>query len=249
MSKTDFASQDEMREYFLEGQVLLVDKPYEWTSFDVVNKIRYTLKRTLGVKRIKVGHAGTLDPLATGLLLICTGKFTKKIEELQAAMKTYTGTFTMGATTPSYDLESEVDATFPTDHIDDDLLNQAVEGLTGTISQTPPAFSAMKVDGKRAYKKARRGEEVNIPAREITIYRFELTRTDLPELDFLIACSKGTYIRTMAYDFGKACNSGAYLSALRRTKIGDFDVSDAMDVKAWTDAMFDCYRTITAKEG
>lgn len=215
-------------EAFLEGQTILIDKPLHWTSFQAVNKLKWLLKSELGLKKIKIGHAGTLDPLATGLLIVCTGKFTKTISEIQGQTKEYTGTFVLGATTPSYDLETEIDEHFPTDHITDALLGQTAAAMTGTILQKPPIFSAIKKDGKRLYEHARAGETVEIQNRPVTIEAFELTRIALPEVDFRIVCSKGTYIRSIAADFGKAVQSGAHLSALRRTKIGDYDVADAL---------------------
>ncbi|MFN8287860.1 MAG: tRNA pseudouridine(55) synthase TruB [Chitinophagales bacterium] len=211
---------------FEEGEVLLINKPLTWTSFDVVNKVRYALKRKTG-KRLKVGHAGTLDPLATGLLLICTGKMTKQIESYTGMDKEYTGTFILGATTPSYDSEHAVDATFPIEHITQELLAEAVKGLSGTIQQMPPKFSAIKVDGVVAYNAARQGEEIVLKARQVHIPEFELTRVELPEIDFRVKCSKGTYIRSLAHDFGKALNSGAYLKTLCRTKVGEFSLAEA----------------------
>jgi len=215
---------------FLEGQLLLVDKPYQWSSFDVVKKIRWQLKNKLGIKKIKVGHAGTLDPLATGLLIICTGKQTKNIHQYQGQHKEYTGTFTLGATTPSYDLETAIDKTFSIDHITEDLLHETTKQFTGIIQQTPPIFSAIKKDGKRLYEIARKGETTEIPSREITIFSFEITNIALPNVDFRVVCSKGTYIRSLAQDFGQALDSGAHLSALRRTKIGEFSVETAMSI-------------------
>lgn len=210
------------------GKILLIDKPLTWSSFQAVNKIKYTLKRKYNLpKSFKIGHAGTLDPLATGLLIICTGKFTKKIQELQGMIKEYTGTFYIGATTPSYDLETEVDKTFSTEHITDELIKETIHKFLGKIDQKPPVFSAIKKEGKRLYEHARSGEEVEIQSRKISIYEFEITRIALPEIDFRVVCSKGTYIRSLAYDFGKALNSGAYLSSLRRTKIGEFSVENA----------------------
>jgi tRNA pseudouridine55 synthase len=212
-------------EDFLEGQILLIDKPLTWSSFQAVNKLKYILKRQLNLpKKFKIGHAGTLDPLATGLLIVCTGKFTKKITEIQGQAKEYTGTITVGATTPSYDLETEVNATFPTEHITTALIQETVKQFLGEIDQKPPVFSAIKKDGIRLYEHARAGEEVEIQARKTTIHEFEITRIALPEIDFRVTCSKGTYIRSLAFDFGKALNSGAYLSVLRRTKIGDYNV-------------------------
>ena len=224
-------------EDFKNGQILLFDKPLEWTSFQVVNKVRWLIRKNCGIKKIKVGHAGTLDPLATGLLIICTGKFTKKIQELQGQEKEYTGTFTLGATTPSYDLETEIDNTFPTDHLSAEKLQQATEQFKGDIEQFPPVFSALKKDGKRLYEYARKGEEVKINSRMVNISSFELTNIDLPEVDFKVSCSKGTYIRSLAHDFGKAVKSGAHLSALRRTKIGDFNVENAFTIDTFIETL------------
>jgi tRNA pseudouridine55 synthase len=216
-------------EDYLDGQILLIDKPLKWSSFQAVNKLKYILKRKYNLpKKFKIGHAGTLDPLATGLLIVCTGKFTKRITDIQAQAKEYTGTITVGATTPSYDLETEVDATFPTEHITSELIQQTVKQFLGEIDQKPPVFSAIKKDGKRLYEHARAGEEVEIAFRKTTIHEFEITRITLPEIDFRVKCSKGTYVRSLAFDFGKALNSGAYLSVLRRTKIGDFSVENGM---------------------
>jgi tRNA pseudouridine55 synthase len=221
-------------EDFLEGQILLIDKPLTWSSFQAVNKLKYTLIRKYNLpKKFKIGHAGTLDPLATGLLIICTGKFTKKITEIQAQAKEYTGTITVGATTPSYDLETEVDATFPTEHISEALILETTKQFLGEIDQKPPVFSAIKKDGKRLYEHARAGEEVEIASRKTTIHEFEITRIALPEIDFRVKCSKGTYIRSLAFDFGIALNSGAHLSALRRTKIGDYDVINGVSPEAF----------------
>ncbi|MEC4004074.1 tRNA pseudouridine(55) synthase TruB [Flavobacterium sp. SUN052] len=216
-------------EDFLEGQIILIDKPLTWSSFQAVNKLKYILKRKYDLpKKFKIGHAGTLDPLATGLLIICTGKFTKKITEIQAQAKEYTGTITVGATTPSYDLETEVDATFPTEHITEALILETTKQFLGEINQKPPVFSAIKKDGKRLYELARAGEEVEIAFRKTTIYEFEITRIALPEIDFRIACSKGTYIRSIAFDFGNALQSGGHLTKLRRTKIGNYSVEDGV---------------------
>lgn len=215
------------KEDFLEGQILLIDKPLEWSSFQAVNALKWAIRKKFGLKKIKIGHAGTLDPLATGLLIICTGKFTKKIPELQGQVKEYTGTFTLGATTPSYDMETEVNQTFPTEHITDDAINEATKQFLGEIEQVPPIFSALKKDGKRLYELAREGKQVEIKSRKIEILEFEITRIARPEVDFRVVCSKGTYIRSLAHDFGKALGSGAYLSELRRTKIGDFNVNNA----------------------
>ena len=207
-----------------EGHVFLIDKPMDWTSFDVVNKIRWNIRKSYDLKKIKVGHAGTLDPKATGLLLVCTGKLTKRIDEFQAQEKTYTGTIKLGVTTPTYDLESEEDQTFPTEHLTEEIINEATKQFIGEIEQFPPMHSAIKVDGKRLYELAREGQEIERKARKITIHDFKLTKIDLPFVDFEVNCSKGTYIRSLAFDFGKAVNSGGYLTALRRTKIGDFDI-------------------------
>ena len=216
-------------EDILNGQIILIDKPLKWSSFQAVNKLKYVLKHQFNLpKKFKIGHAGTLDPLATGLLIICTGKFTKTISEIQSQTKEYTGTFTVGATTPSYDLETEVDATFPTEHITSELIQETTKQFIGEIDQKPPVFSAIKKDGKRLYEHARAGEEVEIAFRKTSIYEFEITRIALPEIDFRVQCSKGTYIRSLAFDYGKALNSGAYLSALRRTKIGDYNVEKAL---------------------
>lgn len=218
-------------EEYLNGQVLLIDKPLKWSSFQAVNKLKYLLINKVGLpKKFKIGHAGTLDPLATGLLLICTGKFTKRISELQGQAKEYTGTFYIGATTPSYDLETEIDQTFPTEHIDETLIHETVKQFLGEIDQKPPIFSAIKKDGVRLYEHARAGETIEIESRKTTIHEFEITRIALPEIDFRVICSKGTYIRSLAFDFGKAMNSGSHLTVLRRTKIGDYDVKDAIDI-------------------
>ena len=210
------------------GQVLLIDKPYKWSSFQAVNKIKWAIKKQFGLKKIKVGHAGTLDPLATGLLIICTGKFTKKISEFQGQPKEYTGTITLGATTPSYDLETEICKTFPIEHISEEMIKKATLNFIGTIEQVPPVFSALKKDGKRLYEYAREGKEVEIKSRKVEIYEFEITGIDLPNVNFRVKCSKGTYIRSLAHNFGSTLDSGGYLSALRRTKIGDFEVVEAI---------------------
>jgi tRNA pseudouridine55 synthase len=211
---------------FAEGELLLINKPYHWTSFDVVGKIRNSFKPL----KLKVGHAGTLDPLATGLLIICTGKLTKKIDEFQAQEKEYTGTLYLGATTPSYDLETEIDHTFDISHITEEQVRENCRQFVGEINQVPPAHSAVKVDGERLYMKARRGEAFEAKTRQVTITEFEITRIELPEVDFRVVCSKGTYIRSLVYDFGKALNSGAYLAKLRRTRSGNFHVDHAYGV-------------------
>jgi len=218
-------------EKILEGQILLIDKPLTWSSFQAVNKLKYILKRKYDLpKKFKIGHAGTLDPLATGLLIICTGKFTKRIAEIQGQAKEYTGTFTVGATTPSYDLETEVDATFPTEHITSELIQETTKQFLGEIDQKPPVFSAIKKDGIRMYEHARAGAEVEMASRKTTIHEFEITRIALPEIDFRVKCSKGTYIRSLAFDYGKALQSGGHLSVLRRTKIGDYSVDNAINI-------------------
>mgnify|MGYP005666398619 CR=1 FL=1 len=216
---------------FQTGATLLVDKPKTWTSFDVVNKIRYKIKHRLGIKKIKVGHAGTLDPMATGLLIVCTGAFTRKLNEFQGLPKVYTGTFMLGGTTPSFDTETNIDETFPIDHITPELLEQARQQFLGNIEQLPPMFSAIKVDGQPLYKKARKGQMVEVQARPVEIFEFELTRIELPEIAFMVKCSKGTYIRSLAHDFGKAVQSGAHLTSLRRTDIGPFSIEKAWDLE------------------
>ena len=226
----------ETLEAYQEGKVLLIDKPLNWTSFQVVNKIRWLIKQQFGIKKIKVGHAGTLDPLATGLLILCTGKFTKKIETYQAQVKEYTGTITLGTTTPSYDLETEVDQTFDISGISEEDIQHNTKHFIGEIQQQPPIFSALKKDGKRLYEYAREGEKVEIPKRTVTISEFEITKIDLPNVEFRAVCSKGTYIRSLAHDFGKSLNNGAHLSTLRRTKIGDFSVENAIGVLEFEEA-------------
>ena len=217
---------------FKEGCLLLVDKPKGWTSFDVINKVRWAIRNHLGVRKIKVGHAGTLDPMATGMLNICTGKWTKRLQELQGMDKTYTGTITLGATTPSYDAEEPIDATYPTDHITEEKILAAAASLTGPLEQLPPMFSAIKVDGQPLYKRARRGEMIEVKPRPITVHEFRITRVALPEVDFVIFCSKGTYIRSLAYDLGKALDSGGYLTALRRTVVGPYGEEAMWDLEA-----------------
>lgn len=224
-------------EDFLHGQVLLIDKPLEWTSFQAVNKIRWHIKKKFGLKKIKVGHAGTLDPLATGLLIICTGKETKNIATYQGLVKEYTGTFTLGSTTPSYDLETAIDKTYPTEHITEEILTKATRNFIGEINQKPPLFSAIKKDGKRMYELARKGETVEIDSRKISISEFNLTTIKMPQIDFQVVCSKGTYIRSLANDFGKVLNSGAHLSALRRTKIGEFSIEDALSISQFIEQL------------
>lgn len=218
-------------EDYLSGQVLLIDKPLNWTSFQVVNKLRWEIRQAFSIKKIKVGHAGTLDPLATGLLVICTGEMTKQIDTFQGQIKEYTGTLVLGSTTPSFDLETEINETYPTDHISEELIYKTTNQFVGEIQQFPPVFSALKKDGKRLYEFARAGEHVDIPSRAVSISEFEITKIDKLNLDFRVVCSKGTYIRSLANDFGKALNSGGHLSALRRTKIGDFDVTSATSIE------------------
>jgi tRNA pseudouridine55 synthase len=224
-------------EDYKNGQVLLIDKPLTWTSFQVVNKLRWEIRQRFNIKKIKVGHAGTLDPLATGLLIICTGQQTKQIDSYQGQVKEYTGTFTLGGTTPSYDLETSVDETFAIAHISEELLHKTTEQFTGEIQQRPPIFSAIKKDGKRLYELARKGETTEIKERTVTVSKFEITKINLPEVEFRIICSKGTYIRSIAFDYGKALNSGAHLSALRRTKIGDFSVDNALSVEQFIEKL------------
>lgn len=218
---------------FLEGETILIDKPIGWTSFDVVNKIRWNLKQVLNVKNIKVGHAGTLDPLATGLLILCTGKNTKKIDLLMGGEKTYTGTILLGKTTASYDLESEFNADFPIDHITPEILEAARLEFLGSIQQVPPIFSAKQIDGKRAYDLARAGKEFELKANTIEVSSFSINSDRFPEIDFEISCSKGTYIRSVANDFGKKVGSGGTLIALRRTHSGDLNITDAKSVDDW----------------
>ena len=214
---------------FQEGVILAFDKPYRWTSFDVVGKVRWMICRHLGVKKLKVGHAGTLDPLATGVLIVCTGKATKRIEELQAGTKEYLATIRLGATTPSYDLEKPIDATYPTVHITREMVEQVLERFKGKIEQVPPTFSACKVDGKRAYKMARKGDEVELKPKTLVIDEIELTECNLPDITIRVVCSKGTYIRALARDIGQALESGGHLIALRRTRVGDFKAQDCLN--------------------
>ena len=222
-----------MEHDYRSGELLLINKPYTWSSFQAVNKLKHALKKHPSLLlddklvHLKIGHAGTLDPLATGLLIICTGKKTKEISSFQDLPKEYTGTFFIGATTPCYDKEKEVDATYPTEQITEELIYETAKSFIGKQEQVPPMFSAVKVDGKRLYKLARIGEEIELKARPIEILEFEITRCELPLVDFRIACTKGTYIRSIARDFGLALNSGAYLDTLCRTKIGHFSIEDA----------------------
>lgn len=216
---------------FKEGEVLYFDKPLRWTSFAVVNKIRYHISRKLGVKKIKVGHTGTLDPLATGVMIICTGKATKRIEEFQYHTKEYIATLQLGATTPSYDLEKEIDATYPTEHITREMVEEVLQQFKGTIEQIPPAFSACKVDGKRAYDLARKGDEVELKPKTLVIDEIELLECNLPEIKIRVVCSKGTYIRALARDIGEALQSGAHLTGLIRTRVGEVRLEDCMQVE------------------
>jgi len=226
-------------ENYLNGQLILIDKPLNWTSFQVVNKLRWLIRQRYKLKKIKVGHAGTLDPLATGLLIICTGKFTKKINEYQAQHKEYTGTITLGATTPSYDLETKVDESFDISNITDKMIEAARQQFIGDIEQKPPVFSALKKEGKRLYEYARKGESIDIPFRKVHISVFEITQIALPNINFKVCCSKGTYIRSLANDFGKVLENGAHLSSLRRTGIGDFSVNDSISIETFENALKD----------
>lgn len=216
--------------HFSEGEILLFDKPYGWTSFDLVSKVRNTISKTFKIKKLKVGHAGTLDPLATGLLILCTGKATKKIDALQAEEKEYLATLKLGATTPSYDLESEENGTFPTEHLTLELIEKAIEKFTGTIEQVPPAFSAVKINGKRAYEHARKGNDPELKAKTVVITNIDVISFEVPKLILRITCSKGTYIRALARDLGEELQSGAYLTDLRRTRSGDYLVDNAWDM-------------------
>jgi len=222
---------------FKEGKLLLIDKPLKWSSFQVVNKLRWEIKKTFDIKKIKVGHAGTLDPLATGLLLVCTGKMTKQIQELQDQKKVYSGTMTLGSTTPSYDLETDINQKFSTDHICENILRETTKQFIGEIEQYPPLYSAIKKDGKRLYEYARLGQDIDIKPRKIFIESFNITKFQNQKIDFEVQCGKGTYIRSLANDFGKALNSGAHLSSLRRTKIGDFSINDAIKINEFVESL------------
>lgn len=215
---------------YISGEILVIDKPYRWTSFDAVKRLRGAVQRRLNAKRFKVGHAGTLDPLATGVLLVCTGRATKRIAELQEGMKEYVAEITFGATTPSYDLEKEIDATYPWEHITPELIAETLPKFQGHLMQVPPVFSAVKVDGKRAYNYARKGKEVEIKAKPLEIKELEVLSWEAPKLTLRVLCSKGTYIRALARDLGEAMNSGAHLTALRRTRVGDYTINDAMSL-------------------
>lgn len=220
-----------------EGELLLIDKPLEWTSFQVVNKIRWALKRKFNIKKLKVGHAGTLDPLATGLLIICTGKMTKKISEFQGLDKTYIGTITLGATTPSFDLETQINKRFPLKHLNKEKIIEAKKNFIGTINQYPPIFSAIKKKGKRLYEFARIGKEIEIQSRKVVIYNLEFSKINLPDLNFKLKCSKGTYIRSLANDFGKSIDSGGYLSSLRRTAVGSFKIKNSIQLQEFIEKL------------
>lgn len=220
-----------------EGELLLIDKPLEWTSFQVVNKIRWALKRKFNIKKLKVGHAGTLDPLATGLLIICTGKMTKKISEFQDLDKTYIGTITLGATTPSFDLETPINKRFPLKHLNKEKIIEAKKNFIGTINQYPPIFSAIKKKGKRLYEFARIGKKIDIQSRKVVIYNLEFSKINLPDLNFKLKCSKGTYIRSLANDFGKSIDSGGYLSSLRRTAIGSFKIKNSIQLQEFIEKL------------
>ncbi len=221
----------------LQGTYLLVDKPLDWTSFDAVNKIRYTIRNSYGIKKIKVGHAGTLDPLATGLLIICTGRMTKQIENFQGLDKSYEGQLILGATTPTYDGEMEIDETFPVDHIGIDDIYQAAQSFVGEITQIPPIYSAIKKDGVPLYKLARAGKDIKPKARQVVIHEFNITSVAMPSVAFEVKCSKGTYIRSLANDLGRKLSSGAYLSRLRRTAIGNYTVKDAWEIDELVEAI------------
>jgi tRNA pseudouridine55 synthase len=225
-------------EDFKNGQVILIDKPLHWTSFQVVNKLRFAIKKKFGLKDLKVGHAGTLDPLATGLLILCTGRFTKTIDMLQAQEKEYTGTITLGGSTPSYDLETSVDQVYPYTHLTEPEIHATSKTFLGETEQFPPIFSAIKKDGVRMYELARKGLSAEMQPRKIYIREFEITKIDLPEVDFRIVCSKGTYIRSIAHDFGQVLNTGSHLSRLRRTKIGEHTIDNATDMNSFI-AQFD----------
>lgn len=222
---------------FTQGEIIYIDKPLTWTSFAIVAKVRYLLCKKLGVKKLKVGHAGTLDPLATGVVILCTGKATKRIDELQAHTKEYVATLKLGATTPSFDLEKEIDATYPTGHITRELIDEVLNKFRGTIQQVPPVFSACKVEGKRAYQLARKGEEVELKAKTLVIDELDVLRFDAEkmELEIRVVCSKGTYIRALARDIGVALNSGAHLIQLRRTRVGEVKVEDCLTMEEFPD--------------
>lgn len=238
MSHDPVPTKSPTKQDYLDGQVLLIDKPIEWSSFQAVNKVKWAIRKRYGLgKKFKIGHAGTLDPLATGLLVVCTGKATKKIPEIQDHRKEYTGTMILGATTPSYDLETPIDRYFPTEHLTSGLILETAKTFIGEIEQEPPVFSAIKKNGKRLFEYAREGITPEVPKRNITIYEFEITKIQLPEIRFRVVCSKGTYIRSLAYDFGIAVKSGGHLSELRRTKIGGYNVNTAGDPTAFAESL------------
>lgn len=225
---------------FISGEILCIDKPIGWTSFDAVKRLRGAIQRRLRLKKFKVGHAGTLDPLATGVLLVCTGRSTKRIDELQAGTKEYVATLRLGATTPSFDLETEIDAHFPTDHITREMAESVLPRFTGRIMQVPPVFSAVKVDGKRAYKLARKGHEPELKAKPLQIDEIELTRFSQEEIEIRVVCSKGTYIRALARDIGEALGSGAHLVALRRTRVGSVGIADCLPIDKALEQIAEC---------
>jgi len=224
---------EELAERYKAGQVLLINKPLNWTSFDVVNKIRYSLKKYLNIKKIKVGHAGTLDPLATGLVIVCTGKATKEIEQYQSQQKRYVASVRLGATTPTLDMESEPDAEFPWEHVDHQRLGDAIQSFQGEIEQIPPVFSALKINGRKAYELARKGEDVKMKSRQVTIHKMQLVESELPDFKVDVTCSKGTYIRSLARDLGTALDSGAFLTGLIRTEIGDYKLDVAQSIESF----------------
>lgn len=228
---------------FISGEIIAIDKPLKWTSFDAVKRLRGAIQKRLRVKKFKVGHAGTLDPLATGVLLVCTGKATRKIEELQGGDKEYVAGVQLGATTPSFDLETEIDATYPTDHIDENLVKEVLDTFVGDIMQVPPLFSAVKVEGKRAYKYARHGKDLELKPKPVSIKEIEFISLEDNFLKFRVVCGKGTYIRSLARDLGKALNSGAHLKELRRTRVGDFKVEDSLSIEEAVGKIADCELT------
>lgn len=228
---------------FISGEIIGIDKPLGWTSFDAVKRIRGAIQRRLNVKKFKVGHAGTLDPLATGVLIICTGRSTRDIERLQNGTKEYIATIQLGATTPSFDLETEIDATFPYEHITEEMIKEVLPRFTGNIMQVPPIYSAVKIDGKRAYKYARKGKDVELKAKPLVVEELELLQSNLPELRLRIVCSKGTYIRALTRDIGQALGSGAHLSALCRTRVGDIALADCLKVDEAVEKISNCELT------
>lgn len=225
---------------FISGEIICIDKPFGWTSFDAVKRVRGAIQRRLNVKKFKVGHAGTLDPLATGVLIVCTGRATKEIERLQNGTKEYVATLRLGATTPSFDLETEIDATYPYEHVSEDMVRENLPMFTGQIMQVPPVYSAVKVDGKRAYKYARKGAEVELKPKPLVIEELEMLPSELPDLKLRIVCSKGTYIRALTRDIGSALGSGAHLTALCRTRVGDIRLSDCMDIEQAVEKIATC---------